>query len=123
MKLASHSAGPLSSGDPAPAPRGRPAAAKGKAVLRTVAAKGGTLTLAVHCNAGAPCRGTVNVLSGKRAAGHAKLTLAAGKNARVKVKLSRAIARQLAKAGRLRLTFRIAVGGATTSKTIVVKRR
>jgi murein tripeptide amidase MpaA len=104
---------------------GKPRSTKPRLMLKRLRASSTReVTLTVGCakSAGADgCRGTVALLRGRKVAGRASYRLAAGKQRKVTVRLSRATYRLLTRKGQLQMTVRVSNTSGPRS-TVVVRR-
>ena len=82
----------------------------------------GKIRLTLSCAAGADCAGVLSLRARGKRIGRRAFTLDAGETDGVSVKLSRKGRRMARRAGRLRVTAKVAVtGGATTTRVVRVK--
>ena len=104
--------GAAQAGVPPPAAAGQqsmPALARVSAAFgkRARASRGGAVALKVRCNGSSGCRGRILLNSGSRSAGSQRFSVAAGRVLTVRVKLSRAARKTLARDRRLRVSARV----------------
>jgi hypothetical protein len=71
---------------------------------QTVTVKKNVAAIAIRCEGAGACAGTLSLTSGKVKVGSAKYNVAAGKRAVVRVKLSRAARKVIARKRKLRAT-------------------